>query len=164
MWYCFTCQTCCDIYSLWLLYLRVCNIVCCKTYLLRVCNIVCCKTYLLRVCNIVLYVRLFVIYTLYDCYIYVYVTLCVVRRIYYVYVIMFYVRLFVIYTLYDCYIYTMILCCPCYAEICPKVRRYNARPEGQCIILCILSLRYILAYNMDNKILLLLLLWMSLVI
>ena len=27
--------------------------------------------------------------------------------------------------------YTIILCCPCYnyAEICPKVRRHNARPE-----------------------------------
>ena len=60
--------------------------------------------------------------------------------------IVLYVRLFVIYTLYDCYIYTMILCCPCYAEICPKVRRYNAQPLGQ-----------ISAYNKDNTLLLLLL-------
>jgi hypothetical protein len=50
-----------------------------------------------------------------------------------------------------------------YAEICPKVRRHNARPEGECImpsnsVLCLLTLGHISAYNMDNIILLLLLL------
>jgi len=32
-----------------------------------------------------------------------------------------------------------------YAEICPKVRRHNARPE-----LCLLTLGHISAYNMDD--------------
>jgi hypothetical protein len=44
-----------------------------------------------------------------------------------------------------------------YAEICPKVRRHNARPEGGSA-LCFLTLGHISAYNMDNTILLLLLL------
>jgi hypothetical protein len=56
-----------------------------------------------------------------------------------------------------------------YAEICPKVRRHNARPEGilhdpKGSALCLLTVGHISAYNMDNTILLLLLLWMSLVI
>ena len=49
-----------------------------------------------------------------------------------------------------------------YAEICPKVRRHNARSEGSA--LCLLTLGHILAYNMDTTLVLLLLLWMTLVI
>ena len=42
-----------------------------------------------------------------------------------------------------------------YAKICPNVRRHNARPyfpSGRA--LCLLTLGHILAYNMDNTILL----------
>ena len=42
-----------------------------------------------------------------------------------------------------------------YAEICPKVKMYNALPGRA---LCLLTLGHISAYNMDNTILLLLLL------
>jgi hypothetical protein len=55
-----------------------------------------------------------------------------------------------------------------YAEICPKVRRHNARPEGEVrsynvhdpkgSALCFLTLGHISAYNMVNTILLSLLL------
>jgi hypothetical protein len=55
-----------------------------------------------------------------------------------------------------------------YAEICPKVRRHNARPEvprlegimhdSKASALCLLTLGHISAYNMDNTVLLLLLL------
>ena len=38
-----------------------------------------------------------------------------------------------------------------YAEICPKVRRHNARPGSA---LYLLTLGHISAYNMDNTILL----------
>ena len=46
-----------------------------------------------------------------------------------------------------------------YAEICPKVKRHNARPEGimhdpKGSALCLLTLEHISAYNMDNTILL----------
>ena len=41
-----------------------------------------------------------------------------------------------------------------YAEICPKVRRHNARPEGDGRALCLLTLGYISAYNLDNIMLL----------
>jgi hypothetical protein len=45
-----------------------------------------------------------------------------------------------------------------YAEICPKVRRHNARPgRGECIMPSNLG-GHISAYNMDNTIVLLLLL------
>jgi hypothetical protein len=41
-----------------------------------------------------------------------------------------------------------------YAEICPKVRRHNARPgRGECIMPSNLG-GHISAYNMDNTILL----------
>jgi hypothetical protein len=39
-----------------------------------------------------------------------------------------------------------------YAEICPKVRRHNARPRRGSA-LCLLTLGHISAYNMDNTIL-----------
>jgi hypothetical protein len=38
-----------------------------------------------------------------------------------------------------------------YDEICPKVRRHNARPLDRA--LCLLTLGHISAYNMDNTIL-----------
>jgi hypothetical protein len=41
-----------------------------------------------------------------------------------------------------------------YAEICPKVRRHNARPSPSGRALCLLTLGLILAYNMDNTIVL----------
>ena len=38
--------------------------------------------------------------------------------------------------IYKCrYLYNNIVLSMLYADICPKDRRYNARPEGQCIML-----------------------------
>ena len=53
-------------------------------------------------------------------------------------------------------LYNNIVLSMLYAEIFPKVRRHNSRPEGES--LCFPALGHISAYNMDNTILLLLLL------
>jgi hypothetical protein len=59
--------------------------------------------------------------------------------------------------------YTIILCCPCYMPIYVlRIEGIMHDPKGSA--LCFLTLGHILAYNMDNTILLSLLLWMSLVI
>ena len=59
-------------------------------------------------------------------------------------------------------IYTIILCCPCnMPKYVPRLEGIMHDPKSA---LCLPTLGHISAYNMDNTILLLLLLWMSLVI
>ena len=73
------------------------------------------------------------------------------------------IRINLLHSVTNTIIYTMILCCPCYMpKYVPRLDGIMHDPKGSA--LCLLTLGHISAYNMDNTILLLLLLWMPLVI